>query len=79
MSEANKESARRAWAAYGSGDVDGFAACLTKDWLEHDPNGDTSTLADNLEVIRRQRGAFPDASRSSMTWLRATSLPSTWW
>jgi ketosteroid isomerase-like protein len=46
MSEANKETARRAWAAYASGDAERFAACLTTDWVEHDPNGETSTLAD---------------------------------
>jgi predicted ester cyclase len=60
VSESNKDVAKRAWAAYAGGDVEGFASCLTDDWVEHGPDGDTSGLADNLDVIRRHRESFPD-------------------
>jgi predicted ester cyclase len=58
--EENKAVARRAWETYTAGDVDGFAACLTEDWVEHDPDGENASLADNVEVMNLHREAFPD-------------------
>ena len=60
MHEENAALLRRAWAAYSSGDVEGFAACLTDDWLEHGPSGETATLDDERKTMAVHRVAFPD-------------------
>ncbi|MFL5954304.1 MAG: ester cyclase [Gaiellaceae bacterium] len=51
---------RRAWAAYDRGDVDAFAACLTDDWREYDPEGNVATLDDERQTMELHRAAFPD-------------------
>lgn len=59
--ELNKAVVARAWAAYDRGDADGFAACLSPDWREHDwAGGDGTTLADEREAMAQHRVAFPD-------------------
>jgi predicted ester cyclase len=58
--ERNKELVRRAWAAYDRGDVDGFAACVTADWVERDADGSMAKLADASKSMDLQRTAFPD-------------------
>src|SRR5437868_2774101 len=58
--ERNKELVRRAWAAYDRGDEEGFAACVTDDWVERDAKGGVATLADARESMALQRTAFPD-------------------
>jgi predicted ester cyclase len=58
--ERNKELVRRAWAAYDRGDVDGFAACVTADWVERDADGSVAKLADARTSMDLQRTAFPD-------------------
>jgi predicted ester cyclase len=60
VTDGHRETARRAWAAYVAGDVEEFAACLTNDWLEYGPDGDSSDLADNIEAMHQHRDAFPD-------------------
>jgi steroid delta-isomerase-like uncharacterized protein len=60
MSQENKDLLRSAWAAYSQGDEQAFAACLTDDWIEHDNDGGTIGLADELPVMRMQRDGFPD-------------------
>jgi predicted ester cyclase len=58
--ERNKELVRRAWAAYDRGDVDGFAACVTAEWVERDADGSMAQLADARKSMDLQRTAFPD-------------------
>jgi predicted ester cyclase len=58
--ERNKDLVRRAWAAYDRGDVDGFAACVTADWVERDADGGIAKLADVRKSMDLQRTAFPD-------------------
>jgi predicted ester cyclase len=60
MSEENAALLRRAWAAYASGDDERFAGCVTDDWLEHAPSGETSTLEDERKTMAVHRIAFPD-------------------
>jgi predicted ester cyclase len=60
MSQESKDLLRRAWAAYSQGDEQAFAACLTDDWIEHDNDGGTIALADELPVMRLHREGFPD-------------------
>jgi len=60
MSEDIAALLRRAWDAYASGDADGFADCVTEDWLEHSPDGETSTLVDERKTMAVHRIAFPD-------------------
>ena len=60
MLEANKELLRRAWEAYDRGDADGFAACLTDDWCEHEADGSETRIDDERATLARQRVAFPD-------------------
>jgi predicted ester cyclase len=60
MHEENAALLRRAWTAYSSGDVEAFAECLTDDWLEHGPNGETATLEDERKTMAVHRVAFPD-------------------
>jgi predicted ester cyclase len=60
MSEENAALLRRAWAAYASGDAERFAECVTDDWLEHAPSGETSTLEDERKTMAVHRIAFPD-------------------
>ena len=58
--EENAALLRRAWAAYASGDADTFAACVTDDWIDHGPLGETSTLNDERKTMAVHRIAFPD-------------------
>ena len=60
MSQDNEALLQRAWAAYASGDADAFAECVTQDWQEHLPSGDTSTLMDERKTMAVHRIAFPD-------------------
>jgi predicted ester cyclase len=60
MGEENAALLRRAWAAYASGDAEGFAECVADDWLEHNPSGETSTLEDERKTMAAHRMAFPD-------------------
>lgn len=60
MFDANKGLVRRAWAAYDSGDEEGFAACLAPGWKEYDGSGMVTTLDDVCAVMRLHRDAFPD-------------------
>ena len=58
--EENAALLRRAWAAYASGDAETFAACVTDDWVDHGPLGETSTLNDERKTMAVHRIAFPD-------------------
>ena len=58
--ERNKDLVRRAWATYDRGDENGFAACVTKDWVERDSQGGVASLAEARESMALQRTAFPD-------------------
>jgi predicted ester cyclase len=60
MTEDNADLLRRAWAAYDSGDVDAFAACITDDWQLHTPSEEGATLADERKTMAIHREAFPD-------------------
>ena len=60
MNEDNAALLRRAWAAYSSGDADGFAECVTDDWQEHDPSGETTRLEDERKTMAVHRIAFPN-------------------
>jgi predicted ester cyclase len=60
VNEENAALLRRAWAAYDRGDADGFAACLTDDWHEHTPLGETATLEDERKTMAAHLVAFPD-------------------
>jgi len=60
MNEENAALLRRAWAAYAGGDAEGFAGCLTEDWIEHGPDGETATLEDERKTMAVHRVAFPD-------------------
>ena len=60
MTEENAALLRRAWAAYASGDTERFAECVTDDWVEHAPSGETSTLEDERKTMAVHRIAFPD-------------------
>jgi predicted ester cyclase len=55
-----KELVARACAAYDSGDVGGFRACLTDEWREYDGSGDAATFDDVAEGMRLHAEAFPD-------------------
>jgi predicted ester cyclase len=59
--QSNIDLLRRAWAAYDSGDEQGFAACLTEDWVEYDAAGiASSNLDDELQAMRLHTVGFPD-------------------
>jgi predicted ester cyclase len=60
MNEENAALLRRAWAAYASGDAESFAECLTDDWVDHGPAGETTTLEDERKTMAVHRVAFPD-------------------
>lgn len=60
MSSDGIELLRRAWAAYDRGDIEGFAACVTEDWLEYDGAGEMGTLDDERRTMAAHRLAFPD-------------------
>ena len=60
MTEDNTALLRRAWAAYDSGDVDAFAACITDDWLLHVPSGESASLPDERKTMAIHREAFPN-------------------
>jgi predicted ester cyclase len=60
MDEQNAELLRRAWAAYSAGDADGFAECVTDDWLGHAPSGETTSLAEERKTMAVHKVAFPD-------------------
>jgi predicted ester cyclase len=60
MSEENAALLRRAWAAYSTGDADGFADCVTEDWQGHAPSGETTTVDDERKTMAVHRIAFPD-------------------
>ena len=60
MTEDNADLLRRAWAAYDSGDVDAFAACLTDDWQLHTPQGESATLAEERKTMAIHLIAFPN-------------------
>jgi len=51
---------RRSWEAYDSGDVEAFAACLTDDWREYGPDGESATVEDERPTMELHRSAFPD-------------------
>lgn len=60
MTQSNIELLRRAWAAYNRGDEVAFAACLTEDWREYGPGGESATLEDERPTMELHRSAFPD-------------------
>jgi predicted ester cyclase len=60
MEHPNATLLRRSWAVYDRGEADAFAACLTEDWLESDPSGETAGIQDARRTMALHRAAFPD-------------------
>ena len=60
MNDENAALLRRAWAAYSSGDADGFARCVSEDWRGHAPSGETTSLVEERKTMAVHRVAFPD-------------------
>ena len=54
-------SARRLYSLLSDGDIDGFAAMLAEDFVEHEETPGLAPTRDGvLEFFRIQRAAFPD-------------------